>query len=122
MKQMKTILMIVVALGALFDFAAGTPDRLAYLNRGQVQFHVRTDFSKADPFCPSTAAMKRGIDLLHAHGITVQALSWTEGKNPELYRRLWDLGFDNLCTDDPLVLFEFLNELKAKEKGEAKGI
>ena len=78
----------------------------------QVQFHVRTDFTKDDPFCPSTAAMKRGIELLHRHGITVQALSWTEGKNPELYRRLWDLGFDNLCTDDPLVLFEFLKGLK----------
>lgn len=78
----------------------------------QIQFHVRTDFTKADPFCPSTACMKRGIQLLHSRGIKVQALSWTEGKNPELYRRLWEVGFDNLCSDDPLVLFDFLKELK----------
>ena len=78
----------------------------------QIQFHVRADFSKEDPFCPSTAFMKRGIRLLHSKGITVQALSWTEGKNPELYRRLWELGFDNLCSDDPLVLFDFLKTLQ----------
>lgn len=79
----------------------------------QVQIHVRTDFSKDDPFCPSTAAIKRSIALLHAKGITVQGVSWTEGKNPEVYRRLWDLGFDNLCSDDPLVLFDFLKALRA---------
>lgn len=79
----------------------------------QVQIHVRTDFSKDDPFCPSTAAIRRSIALLHAKGITVQGVSWTEGKNPEVYRRLWDLGFDNLCSDDPLVLFDFLKTLRA---------
>lgn len=77
----------------------------------QIQLHVRTDLTKEDPFCPSTSCLKRSIELLHSKGITVQAFSWTEGKNPAVYQRLWDLGFDNLCTDDPLVMFDFLKRL-----------
>lgn len=78
----------------------------------QVQIHIRTDLAKKDPFCPSTDCIKRSIALLHSKGITVQAFTWTEGANKDVLRRIWDLGFDNFATDDPLVLFELLPELK----------
>lgn len=78
----------------------------------QVQIHVRTDLTKEDPFCPSTACIKKSIELLHSKGITVQAFTWTEGANKDVLRRLWDLGFDNFATDDPLVLFELIRELR----------
>lgn len=78
----------------------------------QVQIHIRTDLSKPDPFCPSTACIKKAIELLHSKGITVQAFTWTEGANKDVLKRIWDLGFDNFATDDPLVLFELLPELR----------
>ena len=76
----------------------------------QIQLHIRTDLTKPDPFCPSTACLKKSIELLHAKGLTVQAFTWTEGANKDVLRRLWSLGFDNFATDDPLVLFELLPE------------
>jgi hypothetical protein len=42
----------------------------------------------------------------------VQAFTWTEGANKDVLKRIWDLGFDNFATDDPLVLFELVKELK----------
>ncbi len=80
----------------------------------QVQIHIRTDLSRPDPFCPSSDCMRKAVKLLHSRGITVQAFTWTEGANKAVLKRIWELGFDNFATDDPLVLFEFLDELKAK--------
>lgn len=78
----------------------------------QIQLHIRTDLTKPDPFCPSTECLKKSIELLHSKGITVQAFTWTEGANKDVLRRIWSLGFDNFATDDPLVLFELLPELR----------
>jgi glycerophosphoryl diester phosphodiesterase len=78
----------------------------------QVQIHVRTDLTKKDPFCPSTACIKKAIELLHANGITVQAFTWTHGDDKDVLKKLWNLGFDNFATDDPLVLFELLPQLR----------
>ena len=78
----------------------------------QVQIHIRTDLSRPDPFCPSTDCIRRSIELLHSKGITVQAFTWTCGADKDVLRRIWALGFDNFATDDPLVLFELLPELK----------
>ena len=78
----------------------------------QVQLHIRTDLSKDDPFCPSTPFLKRAISLLHSHGVSVQAITWTEGDNPDVYRMLWDVGFDTFATDYPYALFGLLNEFE----------
>lgn len=82
----------------------------------QVQLHLRTDLTKEDPFCPSTECIRRTIEKLHANGITVQAFTWTEGANKEVLRKIWDLGFDNFATDDPLALFELIQELKRGQR------
>jgi len=82
----------------------------------QVQIHVRTDLSLQDPFCPSTPFLKRAVELLHKHGVSAQTVTWTEGSNKDVYRKLWDLGFDHFTTDYPETLFELANELRAGKK------
>lgn len=77
-----------------------------------VQIHVRTDFSKPDPFCPSSAFMKKAGELLHKHGIIFQSLSWTEGANPKTYQKLWELGVDTFATDYPFEFIEAMKSLK----------
>jgi len=79
----------------------------------QVQIHVRTNLALPDPFCPSSAFMRQTIEKLHRHGVSVQALSWDAGDNPETYRKLWALGFDHFATDYPETLFKLLPELGA---------
>ena len=80
----------------------------------QVQIHVRTDLSKEDPFCPSTPFMKEAIALLHSHGVSAQAVTWTEGTNADVHRRLWDLGFDHFTSDYPEFFSEFVRTIRAK--------
>ena len=60
----------------------------------QIQIHVRTD-------------------LTHKAGVGVQTVTWTEGENKDVYRRLWALGFDHFTTDYPETLFELLPEFAA---------
>ena len=78
----------------------------------QVQIHVRTDLSKEDPFCPSTPFLRRAVELLHSHGVSAQVVTWTEGTNKDVHRRLWALGFDHFTTDYPEVFFELAEEFK----------
>ena len=82
----------------------------------QVQIHVRTDLSKADPFCPSTPFLRRAVELLHGHGVSAQVVTWTEGTNKDVHRRLWALGFDHFTTDYPEVFFELVEEFKRSAK------
>ena len=86
----------------------------------QVQIHVRTDLKRDDPFCPSTPFMKRAIERMHKHGVSVNVVTWTEGKNKDVHRKLWNLGFDHFTTDYPETLFELADELKAGATSETK--
>ena len=78
----------------------------------QVQIHVRTDLSRPDPFCPSTPFIKRAIALLHRHGVTVQGVTWTEGTNADVHKRLWDIGFDHFTSDYPEFFAEFCKTIR----------
>ena len=78
----------------------------------QVQIHVRTDLTKDDPFCPSTPFIRKAIDLLHRHGVSAQAVTWTEGTNAEVHKRLWDLGFDHFTSDYPEFFCEFVKTIR----------
>ena len=80
----------------------------------QVQIHVRTDLSRLDPFCPSTPFLKRAIELLHKHGVSAQTVTWTEGTNADVHKRLWDLGFDHFTSDYPEFFMEFAKTIRAK--------
>lgn len=77
----------------------------------QVQLHIRTDLAQEDPFCPSTPFLRRAIDLMHSHGVTVNAVTWTEGRSRDAHLRLWELGFDHFTTDYPEFLFSLAKEL-----------
>lgn len=95
-------------------FLSDSLDRMeaaGYRGVSQVQIHIRTDLSRPDPFCPSSACIRKAIERLHSKGVTAQAFTWTEGANKDVLRRIWSLGFDNFATDDPLALFELLPEL-----------
>jgi len=87
-------------------------EKRAFEGVDQVQIHVRTDFTQPDPFCPSSAFLKRAGEQIHRHGRTFQVISWTEGNNPETYRKLWDLGVDSFATDYPRELIAVLPTLK----------
>ncbi|MBQ9431207.1 MAG: glycerophosphodiester phosphodiesterase family protein [Kiritimatiellae bacterium] len=79
----------------------------------QVQIHVRTDLKRDDPFCPSTPFLKRAVELLHKYGVSAQTVTWTEGTNKDVYRKLWDLGFDHFTTDYPETLFEVADGIRS---------
>ena len=78
----------------------------------QVQIHVRTDLKRDDPFCPSTPFMRRAIELMHKHGVSVNVVTWTEGTNKEVHLKLWDLGFDHFTTDYPETLIAVVDKIK----------
>lgn len=82
----------------------------------QVQIHLRTDLSKPDVFNPSSAFIRRAIALLHKHGVTVNGVTWTEGANKDVYRKMWDLGFDHFTTDYPETLFEVVDEIRRGDR------
>ena len=77
----------------------------------QVQIHVRTDLSKEDPFCPSAQFLKDAVARLHKYGVSVNTVTWTEGSNPDVYLKLWELGFDHFTTDYPETMFEVIRQV-----------
>ncbi|MBO7688270.1 MAG: hypothetical protein J6V72_17945 [Kiritimatiellae bacterium] len=79
-----------------------------------VHFLVQADPSQADPFCPSSAFLKDAVARVHAAGKVAAGFPWTHGDDPELYRRLWDLGFDCFGTDYPEVMNRVIAELKSR--------
>jgi hypothetical protein len=78
----------------------------------QVQIHVRTNLTKPDPFCPSSAFIRRAIELMHKHGVSVNGVTWTEGENADIHRKLWDLGFDHFTSDYPVFFSEFTKTIR----------
>ena len=106
----------VARADAFLDAQLIKMEKVNFNGISQVQLHLRTDLTKEDPFCPSTECIKRTIAKLHAYGVTDQAFTRTEGAYKDVLRKIWDLGFDNFATDDPIVLFELISELKAEQR------
>ena len=78
----------------------------------QVQIHVRTDLSKEDPFCPSTPFLRRAVELMHKHGVSAQTVTWTQGTNADVHKKLWDIGFDHFTSDYPEFFSEFAKTIR----------
>ena len=70
-----------------------------------------------EKFCPSAEFLRREIAKLHEHGVTVQAFNWRQGNDKETMKKVFDLGFDSIATDYPLMLFDLIKELKAEDFG-----
>ena len=49
---------------------------------------------------------ERAVELLHKYGVSAQTVTWTEGTNAEVHKKLWDIGFDHFTSDYP----EFFND------------
>ena len=64
--------------------------------------------AKGDP----VRVMKRGIAQMHKYSVSVNTVTWTSGDNREVYRKLWDVGFDHFTTDYPYVLFDVVDEIR----------
>jgi len=94
------------------DQRLGEMEAFGFAGIDQVQIHVRTDLSKDDPFCPSTAYMRKAVERLHCHGVSVNVVTWTEGDNESVYLKLWELGFDHFTSDYPDTLFKVIGRLK----------
>lgn len=80
----------------------------------QVQIHVRTDLAKEDPFCPSTLFIKKAIEMMHGYGVTVNGVTWTEGRNADVHKRMWEIGFDHFTSDYPEFFAEFVKTIRAE--------
>jgi hypothetical protein len=83
----------------------------------QVQFHLLADIDGEEPFCPSAEFLRREIAKLHEHGVTVQAFNWRQGERKDVMKKVFELGFDSIATDYPLMLFDLIKELKAEDFG-----
>lgn len=83
---------------------------LAWANRTIPEADIRT--TKEDPFCPSSVFLKDAVARLHAAGKIAAGFPWTHGDDPEMYRRLWALGFDCFGTDYPEVMNRVIAELR----------
>ena len=46
------------------------------------------------------------------YGVTVNTVTWTSGDNMDVYRKLWDVGFDHFTTDYPYALFPVVEEIR----------
>ncbi len=86
----------------MFDAAA--KDNFAGVD--VVHLLIQCDFSKPDPFCPTTPCLKEMIRRAHAAGRPITCFPWgKDGETEEPYHRLKALGFDGWGTDCPDVMY-----------------
>jgi hypothetical protein len=70
--------------------------------------------------------------MMHAHGVSVNGVTWTEGTNAEVHKhmrlwtsdiphaltnaevhkRMWDIGFDHFTSDYPEFFAEFVKTIQ----------
>ncbi len=86
----------------MFDNAA----KDAFASADMVHLLIQCDFTKADPYCPSTARLKEMIQKVHAAGKIITAFPWAEdGDREDVYVKLLELGFDGCGTDYADVMY-----------------
>lgn len=39
-------------------------------------------------------------------------MTWTEGQNADVHKRLWDIGFDHFTSDCPIFFSEFAKSMR----------
>ena len=81
-----------------------------------LQIHVKVvgDPTDAEPFVPSIAFLERVRDELKDRGIVLQVLPW-ENADPDVYRRLLELGAESFATDYPQVTIDAVREFKSRQ-------
>ena len=105
---------------AFLDKKLGEMEAFGFEGIDVVQIHLRAAYSKPDPFCPSSAYVRKAIERLHRYGVSVNGVTWTCGDNPDVYHAMWELGFDHFTSDYPDAMFAAIGELKGDAGGAAK--
>ena len=70
--------------------------------------HILADFSNSEPFSPESRFIEHLAAEMRERKLPFQVISLTQGDNPEVYRRLLDLGLRGLATDFPEVMLGVL--------------
>jgi glycerophosphoryl diester phosphodiesterase len=78
----------------------------------QLQIHVRT--GEDGSLTPSSEFLLETGEELRRHGILFQALPW-DRKDPEICRRLMDLGVASFATDHPDVVMQAIRDYYARD-------
>lgn len=78
----------------------------------QLQIHVNLD--QEGKFSPDDSFLKESGDRLRKYGILFQTLPWG-GKDPEVYKRLMDLGCASFATDYPDITMKAIREYYESE-------
>lgn len=76
--------------------------------------HIQADLTRDDPFEPKSAFLQDFAKEMKDRGIPMEVITWTNGKEPEVYRRLLDLGITGFATDYPSVLIPIIESARKR--------
>ena len=76
------------------------------------QIHTFCDFSRPDPYSPTSEFLRHAGETMKKHGVIFQSLSWTNGDKPETYYGLIDLGVESFATDYPIEFMAAIEKLE----------
>lgn len=77
-----------------------------------IVLHIQADCSKEDPFEPKSEFLKTFAQEMKDRGIPMEVITWSNGKDPEVYRRLLQLGIRGFATDYPSVVLPVVEEFR----------
>jgi len=78
--------------------------------------HIQVDFTKDDPFEPKSDYIRALAKEMKERGIPFQPITWSNGNNPETYRKLMELGVTGFGTDFPSALLPVVEEARKNKK------
>lgn len=77
--------------------------------------HIQADPQKEDPFEPKSEFLREFAKEMKDRGIPMECITWSNGKNPEVYRKLLELGVTGIATDFPSVVLPIIEEAREKK-------
>lgn len=98
---------------AFFEKAA--KENFRDIDNVQLHCQVRKAADGTFTFCPGVETMKSCIARLHAAGVEASMCVWQkEANDPEVYKALWEIGFDSFGTDYPEALYKAVSDLSKR--------
>lgn len=99
----------------LDQFENAAKENFKDIDNVQLHCQLRKAADGTFTFCPKVATMTTCIARLHAAGVEASMCVWqTEADDPEVYKFLWNLGFDSFGTDYPEALYQAVADLQGK--------
>lgn len=78
--------------------------------------HIQADPTKEDPFEPKSDFLREFAKEMKERGIPMEVITWSNGQNPEVYRKLLNLGITGIATDFPSVVLPVIEEARKQSK------